>query len=176
METIWKDIEGYEGLYQINNCGVIKSTPRKGTRGGIIVQTPDKNGYLCVGLNKNNKMKTYKVHRLVANAFISNPRGLPEVNHKDEIKTNNHVDNLEWCDHKYNSQYGTRGEKIGRALSKPVYSVDNDGTIEHFQSITEASKITGLYVQNICAALKGVSACSGNRKWYYENSQITNND
>jgi hypothetical protein len=82
--------------------------------------TPRKitHGYLSVMLYKNGKPKNYKIHRLVAQAFLSNPEGLPEVNHKDEDKTNNHVNNLEWCTHKYNSRYGTRPRRIKESLIK----------------------------------------------------------
>ena len=176
MNNIWKDIKGYEGIYQINVNGDIKSSPRKGTKGGLLKTFEDKDGYLCVGLNKNDKRKTYKVHRLVAMTFIPNNLNLPEINHKDEDKTNNHVDNLEWCDHIYNSNYGTRGERIAKTLSQPVYSIDEYGNVEHFNSINEAQRITGVFVSNIICAITGEYSQSGNRKWYYENSQITNND
>lgn len=176
MEELWKDIKDYEGLYKISNKGNIVSLPRKGAKGGLLKQTKDKDGYLCVGLNKNNSRKTFKVHRLVAMAFIPNPNNLPEVNHKDEIKSNNYVENLEWCHHDYNSRYGTRGKRIGEALSDAIYSIDEFGNIEHFNSLNEAQRITGIFVSNIGCALKGEYSQSGKRKWYYENLQITNND
>ena len=176
MQEIWKDIEGYEGIYQINTKGDIKSLPRKGAHGGIIKPTEDKDGYLCVGLNKNAKRKTFKVHRLVAMTFIPNPNDFPEVNHKDENKANNYVENLEWCHHDYNSQYGTRGERIGRALARPIYSVDEFGNIEHFNSLADAQRITGIYGTNILCVLNGTYSQTGGRKWYDETSQITNND
>ena len=166
MEEIWKDIEGYEGCYKISTKGNIQSTPRKGTKGGLIKPTEDKDGYLCVGLNKNNERKTFKVHRLVAMTFIQNKENLPEVNHKDENKSNNHVENLEWCNHDYNSNYGTRGERIGEALSVPVYSVDELGNVEYFNSKAEAQRITGIYASNILCAIRGEYSQAGNRKWY----------
>lgn len=176
MNAIWKDIKGYEGIYQINIYGDIKSSPRKGAKGGLLKQFEDKDGYLCVGLNKNGQRKTFKVHRLVAMTFIPNDLDFLEVNHKDENKMNNYVDNLEWCDHIYNSNYGTRGERIAKALSQPVYSIDEYGHVEHFSSINEAQRITGIFVSNIICAITGEYSQSGNRKWYYANSQITNND
>lgn len=169
MKEIWKDIDGYEGLYKVSNRGSVTSAPRKGTKGGLLKPTKDKDGYLCVGLNKRNKGKTVKVHRLVAAAFIPNPDDLPEVNHKDEDKSNNNVENLEWCYHDYNSQYGTRGERIGKALSNAIYSVDEFGNIEHFSSLIEAQRITGIFATNIGCALRGEYSQTGNRKWYYEN-------
>ena len=175
MSETWKDIVGYEGVYQISTNGNIKSVPRKGTRGGLLISTKDKDGYLCVGLNKNGKRKTFKVHRLVAITFIPNIDNLPEVNHKDENKSNNCVDNLEWCTHDYNSNYGTRGKRIANALATPVYSVDEYGNIEYFESINDAHRITGAHVSNIICAINGEYSQTANRKWY-EISQITNND
>lgn len=176
MTEVWKDIENYEGIYEISNHGNVKSVSRKGTCGGLLKLSKDKNGYLCVGLNKNGKRKTFKVHRLVAMAFVQNTYGLPEVNHKDEDKENNCYSNLEWCDHKYNSTYGTRGERISSALSKAIYSVDEYGNIEHFKSFNEAQRITGIFATNIRCSITGIYSKAGNRKWYYEDSQITNND
>lgn len=99
MEEIWKDIEGYEGKYQVSNTGEVKSLNYRGSgKTKLLRQTADKDGYKCVIFCKNGKVKGYKVHRLVAIAFIPNPNSLPIINHKDEDKTNNCVDNLEWCD------------------------------------------------------------------------------
>lgn len=122
MEEIWKDIEGYEGLYQVSNLGRIKSLERYVwnrfsyilVKERILKQSNDKYGYCIISLNKNNKGKVFKVHRLVAQAFIPNSLNAPQVNHKDEDKKNNYVDNLEWCDSKYNNTYGTRIERIVR--------------------------------------------------------------
>lgn len=169
MKETWKDIQGYEGLYQISNKGNIKSFPRKGAKGGMLKPSIDKNGYLCIGLNKNAKRKTCKIHRLVAAAFIPNIDNLPEVNHKDEDKTNNFVENLEWCEHDYNSRYGTRGTRIGQALSKAVYSVDEFGNVEHFDSMAEAQRITGAHISNILCAIKGEYSQTKGRKWYFAN-------
>ena len=113
---IWKDIEGYEGLYQVSNKGRIKSLNRIDSRGHkvnekILSSKPNNKGYLRVHLYKNGKRKPFSVHRLVAIAFIPNPNNLLEVNHKDENKENNTVDNLEWCDRKYNANYGGRNER-----------------------------------------------------------------
>lgn len=138
---IWKDIEGYEGLYQVSNLGKVKSLPRykRGKLGSLISvkeiickQRPNKKGYCAVTLHKDKKGKTLVVHRLVAKAFIPNPDNLPQVNHKDEDKTNNVVffnedgtidydkSNLEWCTNKYNVNYGTRNERASLALSKAL--------------------------------------------------------
>lgn len=106
----WRDVVGYEGCYQVSSEGRIKFADgrEKSTR-------KDRNGYIVTTLRKEKKEKTYKVHRLVAIAFIDNPNNLPVINHKDEVKTNNCVDNLEWCTTKYNANYGTRNERISKA-------------------------------------------------------------
>lgn len=111
---IWKEIEGYEGLYEISNLGRVKSL--KGNK--IRKPAKERCGYLFIALSKNNIKKQYKVHRLVAQAFIDNPNNYPIINHKDEDKTNNKVENLEWCDHKYNSNYGTAIQR--RLLSEKL--------------------------------------------------------
>lgn len=102
----WKPICGYEGFYEISNYGRVKSLDYNRTKQEkILRQGKNKYGYLMVVLYKEGKGKTIKVHRLVAQAFIPNPNNFRCVNHKDENKTNNCVDNLEWCDHKYNLNY-----------------------------------------------------------------------
>ena len=116
MKEIWKDIPGYEGMYQVSNLGRVKSLGRASEIGRnlktkILKQTAEDKGYMKVGLRKNNKIRTVRVHRLVAEAFVGNPQGLPEVNHKDENKANNTYTNLEWCTTKYNCGYGSKGKR-----------------------------------------------------------------
>ena len=123
MTEIWKDIEGYEGLYQVSNIGNVKRVEhedyrcRQGYRvfkERYLTPNKDQNGYLNVGLWKNNTRKKHKIHRLVASAFILNPDSLPQINHKDENKQNNSADNLEWCTSKYNNNYGSHKEVYQR--------------------------------------------------------------
>jgi hypothetical protein len=110
----WKSIEGYEGLYEISDVGQVRSLDKiipypngsKRLYKGKIIKPAIHNGYYAVTLHKNGFKKTLKIHRLVATHFIPNPQNLPCVNHKDENKLNNHVENLEWCTIKYNSNYG----------------------------------------------------------------------
>lgn len=120
MEEVYKDIEGYEGLYQVSNLGNVKSLNYSKTKKENVLKPGIRNGYLKVDLCKNKTKKTYSVHRLVAKAFIENTNNLPMINHKDECKTNNVVENLEWCTHKYNCNYGTIKERIGKAISKAL--------------------------------------------------------
>ena len=118
-EEIWKDIIGYEGLYQVSSLGRVRSLDRfyyRLHKGKVLSPTKDRYGYLTVTLNCNGKSKTIKIHRLVAQAFIENPDNLPQVNHKDEVKSNNCVDNLEWCSAKYNNNFGTRQERYRNTM------------------------------------------------------------
>ena len=131
MEEIWIDIKDYEGLYQVSNFGRIKSLPRHKIKTDKILKTC-KNiwGYLYVSLCKDAIVKKYKVHRLVAECFLPNPDNLPQVNHKDECKTNNFVfinndgtvdldkSNLEWCTPSYNVNYGTRNKRVSYKMKK----------------------------------------------------------
>ena len=126
MEEMWRDIKGYEGLYQVSNLGRVKSLSRfhNNNSGGYlskerILKQSIKRGYLTVGLCNSGKVKTYSVHRLVAIAFIDNPNNKKAVNHIDGNKTNNNVDNLEWCTYSENQKHAyktglhksTTGEK-----------------------------------------------------------------
>lgn len=119
MPEIWKPVVGYEGYYEVSNYGRVKrlETRVNSNRGGravrekILKQIITKYGYLTVHLCVDNKRAKKKVHRLVAEAFIPNPLNLPCVNHKNEIKTDNFVENLEWCTVEYNNNYGTHQER-----------------------------------------------------------------
>ncbi len=122
MIEVWKDIENYEGLYQVSNLGRVRSLDRivgcgKQLKGKEKAIFQDKYGYSVVCLCKDGFAKHWKVHRLVAISFLENPSNFPEINHKDENKENNRAENLEWCTTKHNINYGTRNEKVRIALS-----------------------------------------------------------
>lgn len=129
-QEIWKDIPGYEGLYQVSNLGRVKAPPKCVGRGKkylvgerMLSLKPTRRGYVRVHLDKDGDRKFFSVHRLVAMVFIDNPLGLPCVNHKNEIKDDNRVDNLEWCTEEYNSNFGSRNlriseSKMGHEVSK----------------------------------------------------------
>ena len=107
----WRDIKGYEGIYQISNKGRVKTLGNNRRKEKIREGIADNTGYKRISLCKNGKEKKYSIHRLVAEAFLPNPDNLPVVNHKDENKLNNNVENLEWCTYQYNNTYGTKIEK-----------------------------------------------------------------
>lgn len=148
----WKNIKGYEGLYQISNLGRVKSLKLKSTNRDLIMSLGNStNGYLQIILCKDNKHKAYRIHRLVAQAFIPNPNNFPCVNHIDEDKTNNNVNNLEWCTISYNNTYGTKLDK----KRKKVLCIT---TGEIFNSIKECAEKIG-----VCPSMI-VKCCKGKRK------------
>lgn len=123
MEEIFKDIPGYEGLYQISNLGNVKSLHyNKSNRQVILKPRLNKKGYCRVGLHSKGESKDFFIHRLVAESFIPNPNNLSDVNHKDENKQNNCVNNLEWLSHRDNMNYGTIKERIAATLRKKKVS------------------------------------------------------
>ena len=173
-EELWKDIEGYNGKYQISNKGRLKSFAQDSTNGKIKYGNKTLKGYYDFVLYDDNGNKsTCAVHRLVALAFIPNPNNYPQINHKDENKANNSVENLEWCTNDYNSHYGTKIQRTResnlccKTTSLKVYSVDKNGDVQYFNSIGEAERQTGVSHSNIVRNLKGRSHYCGNRKWYY---------
>ena len=125
----WKDVIGYEGLYKVSDLRRVKSLNyHRSGKEVILKQCKSKDGYLKVCLFKNGKQTTFSVHRIVALAFINNYNNCPEINHKDEDKTNNCVENLEWCDRKYNANYGTAKERIIKTKIKNGTNVGSKKT------------------------------------------------
>lgn len=174
MKEEWRAVPGYEGLYEVSNMGRVRSLDRmvKGGKGsnrlanGIILKPyVSSNGYPTVSLNKDGKARVVKVHRLVAMAFIPNPNNLPMINHKDECKLNNCVDNLEWCTATYNLNYGTwkeRRKKKGIAVDQ----YDTDGNyVATYSSMTDAAIVVGSRKQNIYACLNGMYKTAGGYEW-----------
>ena len=147
MQEIWRDVEGYEGLYQVSDKRRVKSLNYNRTgKEGILNPRENSRGYLHVILCKDGKHKNYLVHRLAAQAFIPNPENLPEVNHIDENPSNNYLDNLEWCSSKYNCNFGTRNKRVSKSNSISVMCVE---TGEVFSSTKEAQEKTGINAKNI---------------------------
>ena len=175
MEEIWKDIEGYEGYYQVSNMGRVKSLNYKHTgKERMLKQSKTNWGYSRVSFSKDGKSKHYLVHRLVASAFCENPHGYNNVNHKDENKQNNKASNLEWCNSSYNNTYNDRAKKAGRKLrndpnrSKAVIAIDKiTGLILEFPSAHEASRQTKINQGNISNCCIGRQKSAGGFYWLY---------
>ena len=178
---VWKDVVGYEGLYQVSDRGNVFSVERIGVNGRkiggrMLKPSYTRGGYLRLTLYKNGIMKSKYIHRLVLEAFVENPNNLPEVNHLDEVKDNNELSNLEWCDSSYNSNYGTRIERV----SKKVRAVNVEtGEVLVFSSTVEAGS-KGYSRGRVSDACRGAyrSATTGKLiggngrtykgfKWYY---------
>ena len=163
---IWKDIEGFECDYQVSSYGRVKSLKYGKER--IMKLVPDKDNYLQVILSKNRKMKKFLVHRLVGLAFISNPQNLKLINHKDENKMNNNVQNLGWCDAKYNNNYGTGKIRSGLSRRKKVEQYSLKGEfVRSWNSIIEIERNLGINHRNISACCKGKRKSAGNFIWKY---------
>lgn len=157
MKEIWKDIEGYEGLYQVSNLGKVKSLNYNQSGKEKVLKACKSKGYYYVILCKDSKQKNCSVHRLVANAFIPNPDNLPQVNHIDEDKTNNACFNLEWCERKYNMNFGTRTKRSAEKRSKSVICIE---TGKIYPSINQVGRDLGISIGHIS------DACNGKIKTY----------
>ena len=161
---IWKDVKGYEGLYQVSNKGRIKALSKtsvihsSNNFNGSKIKRNEKihrcqlqnDGYIRTQLYKDNERKTVKVHRIVAEAFLSNETNLPLINHKDEVKSNNCVENLEWCDHSHNVQYSAykKHKKVKCITTGLVFNSRKEA--KNFYNITDHR---GLTSQKYCGKL-----------------------
>ena len=146
-----RDIKGYEGLYAITSCGKVWSYRSQ----KFLSQRLRKDGYYDVKLSNKGQEERLLIHRLIAEAYIPNPIGLPVVNHKDENKSNNRINNLEWATYQYNSEY---------SLSKKIYCVELD---KMFDGITIASNELKISKGDICWACKGKRKTAGGYHWRY---------
>lgn len=172
---IWRNIKNYEGLYQISNLGRVKSLNyhREG-KDQILksyIDTREGKGYYRVTLCKNGKTKRFQVHRLVAETFIPNPLNLPQINHKNEDKSLNVVENLEWCTAKYNMNYGTAKQRIGKSNSKTLYQMDKETNevIAEFPSTQEVERKFGYCSSLISRCCKDQTKSAYGFKWRYKN-------
>ena len=187
----WRAISGYEGLYEVSNLGRVKSLPRgkqwpyRRTHNNIR-SFKYINRYPSVNLSKKGMAKFHFVHRLVAMAFIPNPNNYPFVNHEDESRNNNRVENLEWCTHKYNVNYGTARQRmleskaknpniraiqkhVGELNSKAVRQLSPKGDfIAEYKSMTEACEATGVNISTIIRHCKGRASKGTTRKFKFE--------
>ena len=182
---VWKtavyDGEIYEGLYKVSNLGRILSLNYNKTgKPGLMTPSENKKGYFVVNLRKNGETNLCYVHRLIAETFLPNPDNLPEVNHKDEDKTNNFVflnedgsvdkekSNLEWKNHRDNCNHGTRNERVAKAQSKPVLQFTLDGEfVREWPSTMECGR-NGFNQGNIAACCRGLYESMYGFRWKYK--------
>lgn len=174
-KEIWKDIIGYEDLYQVSNLGNVRSKQRLDSIGRLKKEKylkPIKNkSYFRVQLYKNGKATNYLIHRLVACHFIDNKNNLPCVNHIDENTFNNCSSNLEWCTYEQNNTHGTRIDRVKNKCvngkrSVAVMAINvNDNSVIKFPSMSEAERQTGIKSGNISNCCKGIYKTAGGYKW-----------
>ena len=173
---IWKDIKGYEGLYQISNMGRVKSLSKQWVaRNGIkhhkekiLKIAIGKRGYYTVNLCKNKIRKSKYVHQLIAEAFIPNPNNWLYINHKDLNKTNNKIENLEWCTHKENMQHAWKNSKQLHNRKKKVYQYSLDNIfIAEYESLHDVDKKFDFDFRNISACCLGKKHSAYGYLWRY---------
>lgn len=182
MKEIWKDIPNYEGLYKISNLGNVKSLDhirKNGTneymQKGKKLKPQKANNYLFVRLSKEEKTKQHFIHRLVAISFLPNKLNYKEVNHKDENPNNNKIQNLEWCSHKYNINYGTGNQRRSKTETKTKrngkkiiqYNLDNI-IIKKWNNQLEIQEQLKIPQSNISNCCKGKRKTAGGYIWKYE--------
>lgn len=170
MKEIWKDIHGYEGLYQVSNLGRVKSFRASAKLGSpkeyILKASLINSGYEVVTLYKKDKREKFQVHRLVASEFLENPNNFPCVNHKDENKLNNRADNLEWCSYLYNNNYGTARIRSVYTRAKPITQKTIDGLpLATYQSLHIAANLLGYEYSNLKNWCK--NGMGGGYSWEY---------
>lgn len=160
---IWKKIPGFSN-YKISTWGRIKSYKQDRINGKLLKLYQKKSGYIAISLTNDNseRIRGIGVHRLVALTFIPNPENKPQVNHIDEDKTNNYVNNLEWVTSKENNNHGTHNERVGRTKGKKVQCIE---TGEIYYSTREALRKTG--IRNISQACRGIYKYAGGFHWRY---------
>jgi len=184
MKEIWKDIEGFEGLYQVSNLGKIRSLDKwvnnkYGTKtfkkGRVLKNSLIKStGYYRVSLSKDNSFISKSVHQIVAKAFLKNPNNYTQINHKDENKSNNSADNLEWCDCNYNNNYGQHSINISKArrknkkgFKKVIQYDKNLNIINTFESTRQASRELKMNQSAISRCCRGVQKYYSECIWRY---------
>lgn len=162
MTEIWKDIKGYENLYQVSNLGNVKSLFRYKK---ILKKLVDKDGYLYVRIYKNKKSKHCLIHRLVAQAFIKKEMDKDQVNHIDFNKKNNVVSNLEWCNCAENIHHSSKAGRYKYNNAKKVIQYKDNKVIKVWNSVSEASEAMKIPTSNICKCCNGFRQTAGGYAW-----------
>lgn len=198
MEEIWKDIEGYEGLYQVSSLGRVKRLCKPKYGDHILKGAPDRNGYLRVRLYRNGEGSSIYIHQLVAKAFVPNPRGLNTVSHLDETRDNNVASNLAWATQKENANMPMFKKRLSERLKKDLIEGDirnkhiaalskawrkgadnhssksvvqfdvNGNIIAEYPSQLEASKKTGISNNRISSCCLGNNKTAGGFIWKFK--------
>lgn len=168
MIEIWKDIDGYEGLYQVSNVGNVRSLNwrRLGLIRNLYLKSHNK-GYLQVELHKGSERKTFTVHRLVAMHFVDGYEEGKIVNHKNEIRTDNRAENLEWCSHRENCIYGTARDRASKNCKKPIEQVDESGKVVRIWAGAIDAESEGFSRKTISACCLGKVKSHKGYKWRY---------
>ena len=181
---IWKDIEGYEGLYQVSNRGRVKSLSRKVTNAMFSINehfvkvVDNGHGYKSVSLWKDNKGKHFYVHRLVALAFVPNSNGYKYINHKDEDKSNNDVSNLEWCTAKYNCNYGNHTKKLKKSYilngnNRPIDVYDMNGVfLKTFDCSNDVCRELNIERRSLYSVCQGVVKSSKGYRFSFHGEEL----
>lgn len=165
MKEIWKDVDGYEGLYQVSNLGRVKRVATSRVLNGM----NSGSGYVQVGLYKQGVVSRKLIHRLVAQAFIPNHEHKSEINHIDEDKTNNNINNLEWSTRKENINHGTRNERVSKIKSIPIIATNlKTGKYREFYGTSECARQLGLNHSHITNVLKGRRRQTGGYTFQYK--------
>lgn len=171
----WKNVVGYEGLYEVSDQGNVRNS----VTGRVLKPKHDRWGYLRVNLYKDRRQKSHLIHRLVARAFIQNPENYPQVNHKDEDKENNAVENIEWCTAYYNTHYGTAMQRSlekmdlrtramhgGAKTAKPINQYCLSGSLVGvYRSSSHAAEVTGVSASRIRSCVCGKAKMAGGYVW-----------
>ena len=191
---IWKDVQNFEGLYQVSNLGRVRSLDRKKWGGKVFYtlkgrilkpKLDGKGNYLQICFHKDGKTYHKQIHQLVAGEFLKNPNNYPCINHKNEIKTDNRAENLEWCSYSYNALYGnarfknviSRTKNKSKNSEKPILMIDlNGNVIREFRSCYDASRFTGLSrtIIRYCCIGNKRNKTAGGYKWKYKESYESN--
>ena len=164
--VLMKKIDGFDRYYISKEGEIMDTDYRRTGVCRIIKPSTDKNGYKVISLFENGRMRQKLIHRLIAQTYIPNPYNLPVINHKDENKSNNCIDNLEWCSVGYNNCYGSRLNKLSDKMSKKVYGYNDKGElVKTFKSVIEGKK-NGYW--HIAASCNGKRKTCGGLRWSYE--------